>query len=117
MNDITSPNPSAVDGSEKTSRGIKPHTTVLSAMVEILEAHRWEFKQARTYQRMVVLAIGMMCALARHTVTQGILAVGGGERDWTAWYRLFQGKRFKEEDLTQRLFEATLQDAPRRSRM
>jgi len=112
MNDITSPNPSAVDGGEKTDRGIKPHPTVLSAMLEILEAHRWEFKQARTYQRMVVLAIGMMCALARHTVTQGIQAIGGGERDWTAWYRLFQGKRFKEEDLTQRLFEATLQDAP-----
>lgn len=90
----------------------KEKQTLLSEFAKLLEAHRWELKQERTFVRMCVLAIGMICALARHTVTQGIWAVGQEGRDWTAWYRLFQGKRFKEEDLAQRLVEETLKDAP-----
>jgi hypothetical protein len=72
---------------------------LLQAFRELLEQHAGAFKQRRTYQRMVMLALGLIFALARHTVSQGILALGAGQADWSAWYRLFSRERFKQEDL------------------
>jgi hypothetical protein len=103
----------SLETKDNTKRGeVVTNGRLLEEFVKLLEAHRWEFKQERSFVRMCVLAIGMICALARHTVTQGILAVGQEGKDWTSWYRLFRGERFQEEDLAQRFVEETLKDAP-----
>jgi hypothetical protein len=41
----------------------------------------------------------MFITLGRHTVTQAIRAIGEEEKDWTAWYDLFDGERFRADDL------------------
>ncbi len=86
--------------------------SLLSEFFGIAERARGEFKQERVFGRMMILALGMMCAFGRRTISQCILLVGGGQRDWSAWYRLFQGKRFREEDLAQRLLEEAMKDMP-----
>ena len=48
---------------------------------------------------MCKLARGMFITLGRHTVTQAIRAIGEEEKDWTAWYDLFDGERFRADDL------------------
>lgn len=60
----------------------------------------------------MILALGMICAFGRRTISQCILLVGAGQRDWSAWYRLFLGRRFREEDLSQRLFDEALKEMP-----
>jgi DDE superfamily endonuclease len=88
-------------------------TSVLTELFKIIEGHRSVFKQERTFRRVVLMCIGMICALAAHTVTQGIAAVGCGRQSWSAWYRLFGGKRFSEAELSKKLFEQVLESAPR----
>lgn len=85
---------------------------MLTELFKIIDGHRSVFKQERTFQRVVLMCIGMMCALAAHTVTQGIAAIGCGGQSWSAWYRLFGGKRFSEAALSKKLFEQVLESAP-----
>ena len=77
-------------------KGIHP---LIEAVFTLLVAHRAAFRQERTYQRSVGLLFGEIFNFARHTVTQGLLALGITEGDWSAWYRLFSQKRFEEEKL------------------
>lgn len=53
-----------------------------------------------------------MFSFARHTVTQGLLALGITDGDWSAFYRLFSRTRFGEEELANCLLEQTLEHAP-----
>jgi hypothetical protein len=73
--------------------------SVMREFILLLEAHQAAFKQTRSFARCAVLAFGLMFAFARHSVAQCVLSLGQGGRDWSAWYRLFGGKRFKQEDL------------------
>jgi hypothetical protein len=88
--------------SGKSASG-KPEQQLLKAFYELLIAHMGAFKQERSFHRMVCLALGMIFAFARHTVSQCILSIGQGEVSWSAWYRMLWGKRFKIEELAQRL--------------
>jgi hypothetical protein len=81
----------------------KPEQQLLKAFYEVLIAHMGAFKQERSFHRMVCMALGMIFAFARHTVSQCILGIGQGEGPWGAWYRMLEGKRFKIEELAQRL--------------
>jgi len=47
-------------------------------------------------------------AFARHTVTQGLLALGLTDADWSAFYRLFSRSRYDEERLSRCFFRETL---------
>ena len=85
---------------------------LMQAMFTLLAAHRSAFRQERTYQRSVGLLLGEVFNFARHTVTQGLLALGITEGDWSAWYRLFSRKRFEEEKLASCLLEQTVQHVP-----
>jgi hypothetical protein len=78
--------------------------TLLLELLQILEAHRLAFRQERTFRRSVALLFGELFAFARHTVTQGLLALGLTASDWTGWYRLFSRERFSEEKLASCLF-------------
>jgi hypothetical protein len=81
---------------------------LLPELLALLAAHRVAFRQERPYQRSVALLVGWLCAFGRHTLTQVLLALGLGEADWTAFYRLFNRRRIDYERLTRALLEQTL---------
>jgi hypothetical protein len=91
------------------ANGIHP---LMGTVFTLLAAHRSAFRQERTYQRSVGLLFGELFNFARHTVTQGLLALGITEGDWSAWYRLFSRKRFEEERLSDCLLEQTVAHVP-----
>jgi hypothetical protein len=72
---------------------------LLQALLELIEAHRPAFRQERTYRRSLGLVFRELFSFARHTVTQGLLALGLTDGDWSAWYCLFSRERFEEEQL------------------
>ena len=85
---------------------------LLQATLQILEAHRQVFRQARPYWRAVGLFFGELFTFGRHTLTQSLLALGLTEGDWSAWYRLFSRPRFEEEKLNGCILRETLPQAP-----
>lgn len=78
------------------------NANLVKAFWTLLEAHRDVFKQDRTFMRMCLLAVGTIFAFARHTVTQGICAIGQGQKDHSAWYRLFSKSRWDETEIAWR---------------
>jgi DDE superfamily endonuclease len=91
------------------SREIPP---LLRVLLELVAAHRPAFRQERTYRRSLGLVFGELFSFARHTVTQGLLALGLTDGDWSAWYRLFSRERFEEEQLATCLLAETLGHVP-----
>ena len=85
---------------------------LLQKLLHLIEAHRPAFKQERPYQRAVWLLLSELFTFARHTVTQGLFALGETENDWSAWYRLFSQDRFDYQQLTSITLRETLQEAP-----
>lgn len=82
---------------------------LLEALFELLEAYRSMFKQERVFIRVFSLLLSELFVFARHTVTQGLLALGLNDADWTAWYRLFSRERFDPGKAADILFTQTLQ--------
>ena len=83
---------------------------LLKNLMELLEAHRPAFKQARPYWRAVGLVLAELFSFGRHTVAQSILSLGQTTEDWSGWYRLFSRERFEEEELNRILFRETLEE-------
>jgi hypothetical protein len=81
---------------------------LLQELYQLILAHRAAFKQERTFLRAMALLMGELFSFARHTVTQGLLALGLTDADWSAWYRLFSRQRFTEALLAHYLFVQTL---------
>jgi hypothetical protein len=48
----------------------------------------------RVWLRVTVVTLGSLVALGRHTLSQVLVAIGASGQDWSAWYRLFNRKRF-----------------------
>lgn len=91
---------------DSTTTGEKPG--LVPTLLALLAAHAATYRQARTYRRVVGLVFGELFAFGRRTVTQGLLALGLGENDWSAWYRLFSRGRFDEAAAGKVLLEASL---------
>lgn len=91
------------------SEAIKP---ILQHLFELIALHRPAFQQERPYQRAVWLLLSELFTFARHTVTQGLLALGETEQDWSAWYRLFSHERFDYQTLTTITLGETIQATP-----
>ena len=87
------------------SQGKEP---LLHHLFELIEHHRSAFKQERPFQRAIWLLLSELFTFARHTVTQGLLALGETENDWSAWYRLFSHERFDYEKLTDQTIQETV---------
>ncbi len=94
---------------QKDNTKAKEIHPLLEAVVKLLQAHRGAFRQERPYRRAMGLVFGELFSFARHTVTQGMLALGLTEGDWSAFYRLFSQKRFDEELLSNCLLQETLE--------
>ena len=81
---------------------------LLNNLFELLAAHRGAFRQERTYWRNVGMVMGELFNFGRHTVTQGLMALGVLDGDWSAWYRMFSRERYKEEQLARTLLQESL---------
>jgi hypothetical protein len=82
---------------------------LVQALLVLLKAHARTYEQKRTFRRVVSLVIGELFAFGRRTVSQGLLALGLGEQDWSAWYRLFSLGRFDEEKAGQVMLRESVQ--------
>jgi hypothetical protein len=96
----------------KNNTNISEIPALISAVMQILEAHRSIFRQARPYRRAVGLFFAELFSFGRHTLTQSLLALGITEGDWSAWYRLFSRPRFEESELSGCMLRETLSAAP-----
>lgn len=84
------------------------HPVLMQKLFELLEAHRPAFRQERVFLRACGLVMSELFVFARHTITQGMLALGLTDADWTAWYRMFSRQRFDEARVAGCLFHETL---------
>jgi hypothetical protein len=82
---------------------------LISALLELIQAHRRAFRQERPYRRAVGLVLGELFNFTRQTITQELQALGITDGDWSAWYRLFSRKRFEEGVLNECLLKETLE--------
>ncbi len=90
----------------------KPTPILLPQFFALFAAHQPAFQQERVSRRLSVLAVGLLCAFSRHTLTQILLALGLGDRDWSAAYRLFSVPRFTIEELYRCFLRQTLPHVP-----
>jgi hypothetical protein len=60
-----------------------PRPALLENLFGLLERHRGAFRQERTYLRSVGLVLGEIFNFGRHTVTQGLMALGMTDGDWS----------------------------------
>lgn len=81
---------------------------LLPTLFALLAAHRPAFRQDRTHHRCQAALLGWLCTFGRHTMTQVLLALGLGQADWTAWYRLFSRNRIDYDQLSACLLGETL---------
>ena len=58
---------------------------LLQKLFELLEIHRSGFGQERIYWRVVGMVLGEVFNFGRHTVTQGLMALGIMDGDWSGW--------------------------------
>jgi len=85
---------------------------LLQKLFDLLERHRIAFRQERTYWRAVGMVIGEIFNFGRHTVTQGLMASGIIDGDWSGWYRLFSQGRYAERRVAKVFFRETLVSLP-----
>ncbi len=90
----------------------KPIAPLLANVYQILAAHQGIFRQARVFWRVVALFFGEVFTFGRHTVTQGLLALGLTDADWSAWYRLFSQGRFDAQKAGEVMLRQTLAHVP-----
>ena len=58
---------------------------LLQKLFELLESHRPAFGQERIYWRVVGMVLGEIFNFGRHTITQGLMALGIIDGDWSGW--------------------------------
>jgi hypothetical protein len=84
-------------------------SVLLQKLFELLERHRIAFRQERIYWRAVGMVLGEIFNFGRHTVTQGLMALGITDADWSGWYRLFSQGRYDERKVAKVFFRETLE--------
>ena len=82
---------------------------LIQKLFELVEVHRGAFGQERIYWRAVGLVLGEIFNFGRHTVTQGLMALGMTDGDWSSWYRLFSHRRYSEERVAKIFLRETVQ--------
>ncbi len=83
-------------------------SVLLHNLLELLAQHRRAFRQERSYWRVVGLVLGELFNYGRHTLTQGLMALGLTDADWSGWYRLFSRERYTESRVARIFFRETL---------
>jgi hypothetical protein len=91
-------------------------TPLLTEFLALMAASRPVGSDRRVWVRIQVLTLGSLVALGRHTLSQVLIALGAGQQDWSAWYRVFNRGRFVGTRgrlvLVQRLLAGYAPEAP-----
>ena len=87
---------------------------ILRELVELLEKCRETYDQERVFHRAMALVMAEIFAFGRHTITQMMLTLGLVDEDWSAWYRIYSEKRFKEEETAQVMLSEMLTEVDER---
>jgi hypothetical protein len=80
---------------------------LLEKLLHLLGSWAPAFRQKRTCERAIALALGLRCGLGRRTVTRSICFNNRQHQDWSADYKLFNRSRWDEDAL----FEPIIQTA------
>ena len=88
---------------------IPQNQQLINELQKLLEASRSALGQRRVYERVVWLVLAEIVVFARHTVTQLLLGLGRSDEDWSSWYRLFSRGRFRYDEVSEVLFQETLE--------
>ncbi|HEX7596978.1 MAG TPA: transposase [Polyangia bacterium] len=83
--------------------------TLLTYLLEQTDRWNFVFPQARTLQRAIALAFGLLCGLGRRTVTRAIGFHGNTQKDWSADYKLFSRCRWEPRALFHPILEQAIQ--------
>ena len=93
-----------------------PSTRAFPALLQelwlLLAAHRPAVRQARVFDRLRALVVGQLCTVARHTLTQALVALGLTDTDPCAFYRLLGRGRLDYAALTRCFLRETLAQVP-----
>lgn len=89
-----------------------PTPTLAQTWFALLAAYRPVVRQERTFVRLVLLAVASVLGFGRQTLTRGLLTLGLGDQDWTAWYRLFNQPRLHLPTLQATLLDQVLAVIP-----
>jgi hypothetical protein len=85
---------------------------LLTALWQLLEAHRPAVRQARCFDRLRALVLGQVIAAGRRTIAGVLLALGLCDADGSAFYRLFSVPRLDYDVLTRCFLRQTLSEIP-----
>jgi DDE superfamily endonuclease len=77
------------------------------AFLRIASEWRGSFSRTASFRRSVWLALGYLCGIGRSTTSRAILALGQGDRDWSAFYRVCSRSPWDVDGL----FDAALKEA------
>ena len=80
---------------------------LLEHLLHLLGGWAPVFRQKRTCERAIALALGLLCGLGRRTVTRAICFNNRQHQDWSADYKLFNRSRWDAHAL----FEPVIQTA------
>ena len=72
---------------------------LLEKLLQLLGGWAPAFRQGRTRERAIALALGLLCGLGRRTITRAICFNNRQHQDWTADYKLFNRSRWDPQDL------------------
>lgn len=91
-------------------------TPLVDTLLPRLHGARVAVAQERTLTRLLLITLGSLVALGRHTMSQVLVAFGGGRHEWSAWYRLFNRGRvgigWLERDVLRSLLTLLAPGAP-----
>lgn len=80
---------------------------LLDALLKSTEPWQSVFAQARTQQRAITLAFGILCGVGKRTLTRAISFHGNTQKDWSADYKVFSRSPWEPREL----FNPILQQA------
>jgi DDE superfamily endonuclease len=78
---------------------------LLERLLHLLGGWAHAFRQKRTSERAIALALGLLCGLGRRTVTRAICFNNRQHQDWSADYKLFNRSRWEAHALFERVIQ------------
>lgn len=86
--------------------------TLAQTWFDLLAAYRPVVRHERTFTRLLGLTVACVLSFGRQTLTRWLVVLGLGQRDWTAWYRVFNQGRLHVATLQALLVTHVLEAVP-----
>lgn len=62
---------------------------LFDTLLQHTQGWRFVFPQARSLERAIALAFGILCGVGKRTLTRAISFQGNTQKDWSADYKVF----------------------------